>query len=189
MLFNMRFYLMRDIFLEQLSHAVRTIPNFPIDGVLFRDITPILTDHKMLTQTIDTIALDMMNLDWYPDIIVGPEARGFIFGPLLSTKLGKGFVPIRKPGKLPSSTLKIDYELEYGSNSLEIHDDAILPGQKVVIIDDLLATGGTIAACIELCKQLNAEIIGVIFIIELEGLGARKLLSSVPLHSLLKFPA
>ena len=180
---------MRDTLLESISTSVRTVPDFPLEGILFRDITPLLSDYKLLSQTIERIVHDMANLHWDPDIIIGPEARGFIFGPLLSTKLEKAFVPVRKPGKLPPPTLKIDYNLEYGSNSLEIHDDAILPGQKVVIIDDLLATGGTVSACIELCKQLGVEVIGTIFIIELEGLGARELIHPIPIHSLLKYPA
>ncbi len=180
---------MSDIFIEKLTKSVRTIPDFPVDGILFRDITPVLANSQLLNQTIDRIIQDIENLDWNPDVIVGPEARGFIFGPLLSTKLDKAFVPIRKPGKLPSSTIKVDYTLEYGSNTLEIHDDAIQPGQKVIIIDDLLATGGTVSACIELCKRLKSEVIGIIFIIELEGLGAREILGPIPIHSLLKFPA
>ena len=180
---------MLDEFISKLESQIRTIPDFPIPGIIFRDITPILSDSAMLSATIERLSKDMIDMEWDPDVIVGPDARGFIFGPLLSTKLELGFVPIRKPGKLPSSTLTIAYDLEYGSNSLEIHDDAILPGQKVVIIDDLLATGGTVAACINLCKQLGAEIIGTIFIIELEGLGARNLLEGTPIHSLLKYPA
>lgn len=175
--------------LGELANSVRTVPNFPIEGIMFRDITPILSNHKLLSGLMDKIVKDLEHLGWYPDIIVGPEARGFIFGPLLSTRLNNSFVPIRKPGKLPSKTVKIDYTLEYGSGSLEIHEDAILPGQKVLIIDDLLATGGTVSACIDLCKKLGGEVIGTVFIIELEGLGARDLLRNTPIYSLLKFPA
>ena len=138
---------------------------------------------------MERIVKDIKNLNWIPDVIVGPEARGFIFGPLLSTRLKNSFVPVRKPGKLPSKTIKIDYTLEYGSDSLEVHEDAISPGQKILIIDDLLATGGTVSACIELCKKMGADVIGVVFIIELEGLGARELLDDIPIHSLLKYPA
>ncbi len=180
---------MADKFLQVLKDTIRTVPDFPIEGILFRDITPILSNNTLLTEMMERIVKDLQSLNWQPDVILGPEARGFIFGPLLSTRLKKSFVPVRKPGKLPSRTIKIDYTLEYGSGSLEIHHDAISPGQKVLIIDDLLATGGTVSACIELCEKLEAEVIGAVFIIELEGLGARDLLVNTPIHSLLKFPA
>tara|TARA_X000001036_G_C20373602_1_gene681599 strand:- start:85 stop:636 length:552 start_codon:yes stop_codon:yes gene_type:complete len=178
-----------DSLLQELKNTIRTVPDFPMKGILFRDITPILSDSLLLTEMMDRIVKDIKNLNWIPDIIVGPEARGFIFGPLLSTRLKNSFVPVRKLGKLPSKTIKIDYTLEYGSDSLEVHEDAISPGQKILIIDDLLATGGTVSACIELCKKMGADVIGVVFIIELEGLGARELLGDIPIHSLLKYPA
>ncbi len=178
-----------DSLLQELKNTIRTVPDFPMKGILFRDITPILSDSLLLTEMIERIVKDIKNLNWIPDVIVGPEARGFIFGPLLSTRLKNSFVPVRKPGKLPSKTIKIDYTLEYGSDSLEVHEDAISPGQKILIIDDLLATGGTVSACIELCKKMGADVIGVVFIIELEGLGARELLGDIPIHSLLKYPA
>ena len=122
-------------------------------------------------------------------MVVGPEARGFIFGPLLADRLGCGFVPVRKPGKLPSSTRRVEYSLEYGSNALEIHEDALKLGQRVVIIDDLLATGGTISACTRLCEELGAEVLGALFLIELEGLGAREAIEPVFAHALLSYPA
>jgi adenine phosphoribosyltransferase len=178
-----------DNLLQELENTIRTVPDFPMEGILFRDITPILTNGLLLTEMMERIVKDIENLNWTPDVIVGPEARGFIFGPLLSTRMKNSFVPVRKPGKLPSKTIKIDYTLEYGSDSLEVHEDAISPGQKILIIDDLLATGGTVSACIELCKRMGADVIGVVFIIELEGLGARELLDDIPIHSLLKYPA
>ena len=180
---------MVDNLLQELKNTIRTVPNFPKDGILFRDITPILSDSQLLTEMMERIVKNIEDLHWVPDVIVGPEARGFIFGPLLSTRLKTSFVPVRKSGKLPAKTIKIDYTLEYGYDSLEIHEDAICPGQKILIIDDLLATGGTVSACIELCKKIGADVIGLVFIIELEGLGARELLGNSPILSLLKFPA
>ncbi len=178
-----------DNLLQELKDTIRTVPDFPMEGILFRDITPVLSNSSLLTELMNRIVKDIENLNWAPDVIVGPEARGFIFGPLLSTRLKNSFVPVRKPGKLPFETIKIDYTLEYGNDSLEIHKDAVSPGQKVLIIDDLLATGGTVSACIELCQKMGADVIGVVFIIELEGLGARELLGDIPIHSLLKYPA
>jgi|TARA_B100000214_G_scaffold373902_1_gene355284 adenine phosphoribosyltransferase len=174
---------------QKLQQQIRTIPNFPIEGIMFRDITPLLNSGEYLNM-VTNMFVDICNhYGWTPDYIVGPEARGFIFGPLLAAKLGVGFIPIRKPGKLPSSTIQIEYSLEYGSNILEMHDDAISEGSKVIIIDDLLATGGTVDACVKLCQQQGAEVIGNLFVIELEGLGARDKLSPIPCESLLLYPA
>ena len=175
--------------IESLRQQIRTIPNFPIEGIMFRDITPLLNSGKYLNKVTDMFVTICNHNNWVPDAIVGPEARGFIFGPLLAAKLGIGFIPIRKPGKLPSSTIKIEYSLEYGSNILEMHDDAISLGTKVIIIDDLLATGGTVEACTKLCQQQGAEVIGNLFLIELEGLGARDKLYPTPIESLLVYPA
>jgi len=122
-------------------------------------------------------------------MIIGPEARGFIFGPLLASRLEIGFIPVRKPGKLPDSTRVVEYTLEYGTNRLEMHEDALASGQKVVIVDDLLATGGTVAACIELCEQAGAEVAGSLFLIELDGLNGRDVVAPVQVQSLLRFPA
>lgn len=174
---------------EYLKQQVRTIPDFPIDGIMFRDITPLLNSGESLNKITDMFASICEHKGWRPDAIVGPEARGFIFGPLLAAKLGVGFIPVRKPGKLPSSTIKIEYSLEYGSNILEMHDDVIKPGAKIIIIDDLLATGGTVEACAKLCQQQGAEVIGSLFVIELEGLGAREKLYPLPCESLLTYPA
>lgn len=180
---------MKDELLNRIRRTVRTIPNFPIEGIMFRDITPVLGEPGLLSSITDQFVVDLKKLAWNPDVIVGPEARGFIFGPLLADRLGCGFVPVRKPGKLPSSTRRIEYSLEYGSNALEIHADAIQPGQRVVIIDDLLATGGTISACARLCDELDAEVLGALFLIELDGLGARDAIEPVKAHALLSYPA
>lgn len=174
---------------KTLRSTIRSIPNFPIDGIIFRDISPILSDGKLLKQITKRFSEIIQENDLKPDLILGPEARGFIFGPLLAAELGIGFIPVRKPGKLPSSVIKIEYSLEYGSNTLEMHDDAITAGQKIIIIDDLLATGGTVEACVKLCEKLGGEIISNFSVIELEGLGAREKLHPIPCNSLIKYPA
>ena len=153
-----------DTLVSKIRDKVRTVPDFPVDGVLFRDITPVLAEPKLLSSIIDRFVVDMEKLGWMPDLVLGPEARGFIFGPMLADRIGCGFVPVRKPGKLPSSTMSVEYSLEYGSNKLEIHEDAIQPGNSVVIVDDLLATGGTISACSKLCQELGAEVVGSLFL-------------------------
>ena len=178
-----------DELLSRITDSVRTVPNFPIEGVMFRDITPILSEPGLASSITDRFVTDLHQLGWEPDLVVGPEARGFIFGPLIADRLGCGFVPVRKPGKLPSSTRRVEYSLEYGSNALEIHEDALKPGQRVVIVDDLLATGGTISACTRLCEGLGAEVLGALFLIELEGLGAREAIDPVNAHALLSYPA
>jgi len=180
---------MRDTFLDELRESVRTIPNFPIEGIMFRDITPVLSKPGLLEKVTDQFVMDLEKLGWVPDLIVGPEARGFIFGPLLAERLGIGFVPVRKPGKLPGETRRVEYTLEYGTNVLEMHIDAINAGQKVVIIDDLLATGGTIAACSELCHSAGADVLGSLFLIELDGLDARSTIAPLHAHALLEFSA
>jgi adenine phosphoribosyltransferase len=180
---------MADTFLDELREVVRTVPDFPIEGIMFRDITPVLSRAGFLGKVTDKFVKDIVKLGWYPDLIVGPEARGFIFGPLLAERLGIGFVPVRKAGKLPAETHQIEYTLEYGSNVLEMHKDAISKGQKVVLIDDLLATGGTISACSELCRAAGADVLGALFLIELTGLGARESIAPIGAHALLEFPA
>ena len=174
---------------RRLKDAIRTVPDFPIEGVMFRDITPVLGEPGLVSSITDQFAEDLQKLGWRPDVIVGPEARGFIFGPLLADRLGCGFVPVRKPGKLPAPSRRAEYSLEYGSNALEMHEDAIEPGQKAVIIDDLLATGGTISACASLCEQSGATVQGALFLIELDGLGAREEIAPVKAHSLVTYPA
>ena len=180
---------MSDECLQSLRDTVRTVPDFPIEGIMFRDITPVLGDPGLLSRVTNRFAEDMGGLGWRPDAVVGPEARGFIFGPLLAAKLGVGFIPVRRSGKLPASTRQVEYNLEYGTNSLEMHDDAISPGQRIVVIDDLLATGGTVAACVELTEAAGAEVVGSLFVIELIGLGGRERLAPTPVHALVEFPA
>tara|TARA_B100001123_G_C14652509_1_gene766225 strand:- start:1 stop:543 length:543 start_codon:yes stop_codon:yes gene_type:complete len=178
-----------DDLLSLIRDTIRTVPDFPIEGIMFRDISPVLSKAGLLTSVIDRLAKDVVEKGWVPDVVIGPEARGFIFGPMLAERLGTGFVPVRKPGKLPSSTIQIEYELEYGSNILEMHDDALEEGQKTLIADDLLATGGTISACADLCKKLGAKVTGAVFLIELEGLGARESIAPVEAHALISYPA
>ena len=180
---------MSDELLQNLRNAIRTVPDFPIEGIMFRDITPVLSDPGLMSGIIDRFAEDMEERGWRPDAVVGPEARGFIFGPLFAAKLGISFVPISKPGKLPYQAYSVEYDLEYGSNTLEMHIDALEEGQNIVIIDDLLATGGTVSACVDLCRRAGAIPIASLFVIELEGLGARELLEQVPVHALIEFPA
>ncbi len=156
---------------------------------MFRDITPVLGDPDLMSGITERLTADMGDLGWRPDVVVGPEARGFIFGPLLAIKLGVGFVPVRKQGKLPAPTRQVEYSLEYGTNILEMHEDALSSGQRVVIIDDLLATGGTVSACVELCEGAGAEVVGSLSVIELVGLGARERLDPLPIHALVEFPA
>ncbi len=180
---------MSDELLQNLRDAIHTVPDFPIEGIMFRDITPVLGDPGLLSGITKRFAADMRDLGWRPDAVVGPEARGFIFGPLLAIKLGVGFVPVRKQGKLPAPTRQAEYTLEYGTNVLEMHKDALSPGQRVVVIDDLLATGGTVSACVELCEGAGAEVVGSLSVIELVGLGARGRLNPVPVHALIEFPA
>lgn len=168
---------------------VRTVQDFPIAGIMFRDITPVLGAPGLVSSITDRFVRDLQQFEWEPDVIVGPEARGFIFGPLLADRLGCGFVPVRKPGKLPAPSRSVEYSLEYGSNALEMHEDAIEPGQKAIIIDDLLATGGTISACARLCEESGATVLGALFLIELDGLGAREAIAPVQAHSLVTYPA
>src|SRR5512142_2091198 len=144
---------------EPLKQLIRAVPDFPIPGILFYDITTLLKDKEGFATLID--ALSEHYLDKEIDLVLGMEARGFIFGPALAYRLNAGFVPVRKPGKLPAATSRVEYDLEYGSNTLEIHKDAIQKGQRVIIVDDLLATGGTAAATVTLAKSLGAEIAGL----------------------------
>ena len=180
---------MSDELLQSLRGAIRTVPDFPIEGIMFRDITPVLGDPGLMSGITERFANDLEGLGWRPEAVVGPEARGFIFGPLLAATLNIPFIPVRKPGKLPADTISAEYNLEYGSNTLEMHTDALSTGQRVVIVDDLLATGGTVGACVDLCDTQGAVGVGALFVIELTGLGARENLSPVPVHALVDFPA
>ena len=153
-----------------LKNKVRHVPDFPKAGIDFIDITPLLHDPVIFEYIIDRFAKELENIDF--EYIACTEARGFIFGAPLAYKLKKGFIPIRKKGKLPAETISVKYDLEYGFDILEIHDDAVKPGEKVVIIDDLLATGGTIQASINLFEKLGGEVVKILFLIELEDLKA-----------------
>ena len=180
---------MSDELLQSLRGAIRTVPDFPLEGIMFRDITPVLSDPGLMSGIIKRFSDDLEGLGWRPEAVVGPEARGFIFGPLLADTLNIPFIPVRKPGKLPADTISVEYSLEYGTNTLEMHTDALSTGQRAVIVDDLLATGGTVGACVELCNALGADVVGTLFVIELSGLGARENLSPTPVHALVDFPA
>lgn len=168
-----------------LKQYIRDIPDFPKEGILFRDITTLLKDRAALNSTIDLM------YEYYReqsiDQIIGIESRGFIFGAPLAYRLGTGFVPVRKPGKLPHVTEKVSYQLEYGTDSLEIHKDSLAEGQKVLIVDDLLATGGTAAAVAQLVEKLGARVAGLGFIIELSFLNGRDKLKGYDIHALVQY--
>lgn len=170
---------------EPLKELIRTVPDFPKPGILFYDITTLLKDPTGFAQLIDAFAAYYIGKD--VDLVLGIEARGFIFGPALAYRLNAGFVPVRKPKKLPAETAKVNYDLEYGTDSLEIHLDAIKPGQKVVIVDDLLATGGTMAATVQLVEKLGGKIAGIAFAIELDFLKGRTKLTEYDVFSLLHY--
>jgi len=158
----------------KIKDMIRTVHDFPKQGIVFRDITTVLKDPEGLVLAVDAIGDILGDADY--DLVLGPESRGFIFGVPLAYKMKKGFVPARKAGKLPAETAKKSYALEYGSAVIEIHKDAIKPGQKVVIVDDLLATGGTAKAVADLVTELGAEVVGMAFLIELEALNGREML-------------
>ncbi len=168
---------------EKLEKALRRIPDFPKKGIVYIDTTPILQDSDLFQLTIDLLAERYTVSP--PDYIAAVDARGFIFGGALATKLGCGFVPIRKKGKLPYKTFSEEYDLEYGSAEIEVHTDAVPAGAKVLLIDDLLATGGTVAAAVKLLEKLEAQIIGIEFVIELEFLNGRQILGDYPVDSLI----
>ena len=168
-----------------LKQTVRVIENFPKEGISFKDITTLLQNGEALKFAIDEIIADLKDKD--VDLIVGPEARGFLMGTPVAYGMGVGFVPVRKPGKLPWEVESFEYDLEYGSNILEIHKDAIKPGQKVAIVDDLLATGGTMEAAAELIEKLGGEVVSMQFLIELEDLDGRDKLSNYHVNSLVKY--
>ncbi len=167
--------------MKELKDYVVSIPDFPEPGIIFRDITTVVQDPEGLRLAIDTLTGFLDGVE--TDVIVGPEARGFIFGMPVAYNLGKGFVMIRKKGKLPRETVSCSYDLEYGQATVEIHKDAIKPGQKVVLVDDLLATGGTMAANIKLVEKLGGKVVKVIFLIELAGLEGRKRLAGYDVES------
>jgi adenine phosphoribosyltransferase len=170
---------------EPLKRLIREVPDFPKHGILFYDITTLLKDKAGLATLIDALAEHYINKKI--DLVLGMEARGFIFAPALAYRLNAGFVPVRKPGKLPAATTKYDYALEYGTNTLEIHQDAIKKGERVIIVDDLLATGGTAEATTKLAAALGAEIVGLGFVVELDFLKGRDKLAEYEVYSLLHY--
>ena len=171
--------------MKKVEEYVRSIKDFPKEGIIFRDVTTVLQDADGLHLAIDEMQDKIKDLDF--DVVLGPESRGFIFGVPIAYNLHKAFVPVRKKGKLPCETVSMEYELEYGTATIEIHRDAIKPGQKVVIIDDLIATGGTIEAIIKLVEGLGGEVVGICFLMELEGLNGRDKLEGYNVESVIKY--
>ena len=171
--------------MEALKKKIREVPDFPKPGILFYDLTTLLGDPEGLRQVIDLMTEHYR--DQEIDLVMGIESRGFILAPSIAYNLGAGFVPVRKPGKLPYKTLSSSYELEYGTDSVEIHEDAVEPGQRVLIVDDLIATGGTAAATVQLATRLEADVLSVAFLVELEALQGRKKLDGFDVFSLLKY--
>ncbi len=171
---------------KKIEEYVRSIPDFPEEGIIFRDVTSILEDADGLHLAIDLMQEKLKDVDF--DVVVGPESRGFIFGVPIAYNLNKAFIPVRKKGKLPCETVEIEYDLEYGSAVIEMHKDSIKPGQKVVIIDDLMATGGTIEAIIKLIERLGGVVVKIVFLMELEGLEGRKKLAGYDVETVIAYP-
>jgi adenine phosphoribosyltransferase len=168
-----------------LKSTIRDVPDFPKEGIIFKDITTLLKDKDAFRQSVDDLCSSFENS--HVDQVVCVESRGFIFGAPVAYHLGAGLVPVRKPGKLPAKTNQVTYELEYGTDTLEIHEDAIKEGDKVLIIDDLLATGGTTKATIELVENLGGQIVGIVFLIELTFLDGRNKLQGHPITSIIQY--
>lgn len=173
--------------MEQLRRLIREVPDFPKPGINFYDITTLLKDAKGLESVIDALAEEYK--DEKIDTVIGVESRGFIFGAPLAYKLGAGFVPVRKPRKLPAETIAVSYELEYGTDTLEIHKDAIGAGHRVLIVDDLLATGGTARAVVDLVEKLGGDLVGLMFVIELTFLNGRQKFDGYDVRSLIAYDA
>src|SRR5437016_7809560 len=171
--------------IDNLKALIRDIPDFPKPGILFRDITPLLADPSGLALSVELLANPFRGKNI--DLVVGAESRGFIFGTAVACCLSAGFVIVRKPGKLPFQRISMSYDLEYGKDTLEMHADAIVKGQRVLVVDDLLATGGTMKACCDLVKHLGGELCGVAVLIELEALGGRGKIEGTKVHSVLKY--
>ena len=172
--------------MKTIEEYVRDIPDFPEKGVIFRDVTSVLQDADGLHLAIDSMQEKLKDVEF--DLVVGPESRGFIFGVPIAYNMHKAFIPVRKKGKLPCETVSIKYDLEYGSAEIEMHKDSIKPGQKVVIIDDLMATGGTLEAMIELIEGLGGEVVKIVFLMELAGLEGRKRLGDYDIDSVITYP-
>jgi adenine phosphoribosyltransferase len=172
--------------MKKLEDYVVTIPDFPEPGIMFRDITSVIQDPDGLKLAVDGLADLVKDLDF--DLVIGPESRGFIFGVPVAYLLGKGFVPVRKKGKLPRETVSQKYDLEYGQAEVEIHKDAVRPGQKVVIVDDLIATGGSAEAAAKLVEKLGGQVVRMVFVMELAGLEGRKKLDGYDVESLIVYP-
>ena len=172
--------------MKNIEEYIRSIPDFPEEGIIFRDITTVLQDAEGFHLAVDLMQEKIKDIDF--DVIVGPESRGFIFGTPIAYNLKKPFVPVRKKGKLPCETVEVEYDLEYGSAIIEMHKDSIKPGQKVMIVDDLIATGGTIEAIAKLVEKLGGEVVGSVFLVELRGLkGREKLEGVVDVHSVIAY--
>ena len=171
--------------MKKLEEYVRTIPNFPEEGVMFRDVTSVLQDKDGLRMSVDRMQELLKDIEF--DMIIGPESRGFIFGVPIAYNMYKPFIPVRKKGKLPRETIEQEYDLEYGTATLEIHKDAIKSGQKVVIVDDLIATGGTTVAITKLVERLGGEIIKIVALMELEDLNGRAKLEGYDVKSVIKY--
>lgn len=168
-----------------LKNLIRDIPDFPKPGIMFRDITTLLQDHQGLSYVIDHFVNNFSRQDI--DYVVAIESRGFILGAPLAYHLGAGFIPVRKPGKLPAQVHAVNYELEYGTDTLEIHQDAIKQGSKVLVVDDVIATGGTAAATVALLEKCGCDLFGCAFIVELTALAGRDKLPGVPIHSIVQY--
>jgi adenine phosphoribosyltransferase len=171
--------------MDNLKERIRSVPDFPKAGILFYDITTLLQDAAGFRAAIDSLAMPF--LDRGIDVVVGIESRGFIFGAAVADRINAGFVPVRKPGKLPAKTVKAAYALEYGTDALEMHEDAVRRGQRVLIVDDLLATGGTARATTDLVKSMGGEVHALAFLIELVALGGRQKLAGEPIHTVLTY--
>jgi adenine phosphoribosyltransferase len=173
--------------MSDLKELIRDIPEFPQPGIVFKDATPLFADPKGLERAVEALAEHARPLE--PDFVVAPEARGFILGPAIAARCGAGFIPVRKPGKLPFDTASVSYELEYGIDELHMHVDALAPGARVLLHDDLIATGGTMAAIEQLVEKAGAEVVGLSFLMELEFLRGREKLRSADVFSLIRFDA
>ena len=172
---------------QRIRRRIRDVPDFPQPGILFKDITPVLSDPTLMRDVVGRLA--ELHGAGTIDVVAGIESRGFIFGAPLALAIGAGFTPIRKPGKLPYRTLRVDYALEYGTDALEAHVDGIVEGQRVLIVDDLLATGGTAAGAMDLVRRLGGEVAGVSFVVELAFLAGRARLDGVSVHSIVSYDA